>query len=56
MINLIFRKLAERTTWLGLVNLAAAAGLTLSENVSAALVGAGVAIAGLVLVVMKEKK
>ena len=52
----ILQKLSEKTTWLGLLSIASGLGLKLTEGTTQAIAAAGIAIAGLILVFMNEKK
>lgn len=51
----VFDRLSERSTWLGLVGLISAFGVTLAPELQEAIVVAGLAVAGVVAVVMKDK-
>lgn len=51
----ILSRLQEPSTWRGLVWLLTAAGMTVSPELAAGIVAAGMAVAGLIGVVMKER-
>jgi hypothetical protein len=50
----ILNRAKERSTWLGLVSLATAAGLVLRPDVQEAIVATGMSLAGLILAVTKD--
>jgi hypothetical protein len=52
----IFERLAERSTWLGLISLATAFGLALSPDQKEAIVGAGLALGGMVAAFTADRK
>lgn len=55
-MNYILERLQESSTWRGLINAAAGiAGLQFSESFATQIVAAGVAVAGLLAMVMKDK-
>ena len=56
IVKIIVSKLREKTTWAGLLSLAVAAGLQMSPEVSQAVSNAGMALSGLILVLINEKK
>lgn len=55
-MEFIKTKLSESSTWRGLVALATALGLTLSPELSDAIVAAGLGLIGVINVIIKEKK
>jgi len=55
-MNWITERLKEKSTWLGAVTILTSFGVTLSPELSAAIISAGVAIAGLIFAITKEKK
>lgn len=58
MKNLLYFLLSrakERSTWLGLISLATALGLTLSDVQSEAIIAAGMSLAGLLAVFTVDK-
>ena len=58
MKNLLYFLLSrakERSTWLGLISLATALGLTLSDMQSEAIIAAGMSLAGLLAVFTVDK-
>ena len=56
ILNYILLRLKERSTWLGLISLATAAGVTLSPDQTQAVVTAGVGLAGVIAVFTKDMK
>lgn len=56
IVKIIVSKFREKTTWAGLLSLAVAAGLQMSPEVSQAVSNAGMALSGLILVLINEKK
>lgn len=48
-------RLKERSTWLGLISLATAAGLGVSPELSQAIIAGGVAAGGVVAALMKDR-
>lgn len=52
----IYDRLSERSTWLGLVSLAAAFGLALSPDQQAAIIATGLTLGGLVAAFTADKK
>ena len=52
----ILDRLKEKSTWAGILAVVAAAGVTLNPELKDAIVAAGVSIAGLVAVIVKENK
>ncbi len=55
MLKYIFKRLKERSTWLGLIALATAGGATISAELAEQIIAAGVAIAGIVGVATADK-
>ena len=55
MMDWILERARERSTWLGLVSLLTAIGITLSPDQVAAIIAAGVAIGSLVAVFTRDK-
>ena len=53
--NYVLQRLCERSTWLGLIGLATAAGVNLYPDQIAAITSAGVAIAGAILTFTADK-
>lgn len=56
VVEFVLLRLHERSTWLGLISLATAAGLILSETQQEAVIAAGSAIAGLIAALTPDKK
>lgn len=56
VVEFVLLRLRERSTWLGLISLATAAGLILSETQQEAVIAAGSAIAGLIAALTPDKK
>lgn len=56
MITYIIQRLTERSTWLGLIGLVTAAGVTVEEQMAEQLIAAGMAVAGLVGVLTKDRQ
>ncbi len=54
LLKFIAARIRERSTWLGLVSLAAALGLALSPEQKEAIVSAGMALAGLIAALTKD--
>lgn len=54
MFDWIVARLKERSTWLGITGLLTAAGVGLSPDQMEAVIGAGLAVAGLIGVVFKD--
>lgn len=54
-LNFLLARAKERSTWLGLISLATALGLTLSEVQSEAVIATGISLAGLVTVFTADK-
>lgn len=55
MLELLKKKLGEKSTWIGLVTLLGAVGVAITPELSEAIVAAGLAIVGLIAVVIKER-
>lgn len=55
MFKYIINRLTERSTWLGLIALATACGATIETSLAEYIVSAGVALAGLVGIVTRDK-
>lgn len=55
LLTYIINRAKERSTWLGLISLATALGLTLGQEQQDAIVAAGMALAGLVGTFTKDK-
>lgn len=55
MFNYMINRLTERSTWLGLIALATACGATIETALAEYIISAGVALAGLVGIVTKDK-
>ncbi len=51
----IVTRLKERSTWLGIISLVTAAGLTVSPDQTQAIATAGVGLAGVIAVFTKDK-
>lgn len=56
IVEWVVDRAKEMSTWLGLIGLAAAGGLYISPEMQDAIVQAGLAVAGLVAVVFREKR
>jgi len=56
IVNYILDRLAENSTWRGLVFVASAAGITLVPDQANAIAAAGMAVVGAINVFRKEKK
>ena len=56
VVEFFLLRLRERSTWLGLISLATAAGLILSEAQQEAVIAAGSALAGLIAALTPDKK
>jgi hypothetical protein len=56
IVNYILDRLAENSTWRGLVFVASATGITLVPDQANAIAAAGMAIVGAINVFRKEKK
>lgn len=55
LLDFLLSRAKERSTWLGLISLATALGLTLSEMQSEAVIAAGMSLAGLLAVFTTDK-
>lgn len=56
VVEFVLLRLRERSTWLGLISLATAAGLILSETQQEAVIAAGSALAGLIAALTPDKQ
>lgn len=56
MFNYIFNRLKERSTWLGIIGLITACGASISTELAEQIIAAGIAIAGAVGIVTKDKE
>ena len=55
MFKYILNRLTERSTWLGFIALATACGATIEAAIAEQIIAAGMAVAGLIGVVTKDK-
>lgn len=55
LLDFFLSRAKERSTWLGIISLATALGLTLSEMQSEAVIAAGMSLAGLLAVFTTDK-
>ena len=55
MFKYILNRLTERSTWLGVIALATACGATIEAAIAEQIIAAGMAVAGLIGVVTKDK-
>lgn len=55
MLDWIFDRLKERSTWLGLTGLLSALGVMVSPEQKEAIVGAGIAVAGVIAMFTRDK-
>jgi len=55
MFQYIINRLTERSTWLGLIALASSCGATIATELTEPIITIGVALAGLVGIVTKDK-
>jgi hypothetical protein len=55
-LHFILNRAYERSTWLGIVSIATALGLTLTELQSEAVIAAGMSIAGVIAAFTGDKK
>ncbi|BBP48434.1 hypothetical protein AKMU_11800 [Akkermansia muciniphila] len=56
MFKYILNRLTERSTWLGLLALATACGATIEQALADQIIAAGMAVAGLIGIVTKDRK
>ena len=56
MFKYILNRLTERSTWLGLLALATACGATIEQALADQIIAAGMAAAGLIGIVTKDRK
>lgn len=56
MFKYILDRLKERSTWLGIIAFATSCGASIATELSEAIISAGVALAGIVGVVTKDKE
>ena len=55
MFKYILNRLTERSTWLGVIALATACGATIEAAIAEHIIAAGMAVAGLIGVVTKDR-
>jgi hypothetical protein len=55
-LSFILARAAERSTWLGLVSIATALGIVLTEFQTEAVIAAGVSLAGVIAAFTRDKK
>lgn len=55
LLDFLLSRAKERSTWLGIISLATALGLTLSDVQSEAVIAAGMSLAGLLAVFTVDK-
>ena len=55
MFKYILNRLTERSTWLGVIGLITACGATLETELAEQIIAAGLAVAGLIGIVTKDK-
>ena len=55
MFKYILNRLTERSTWLGIIALATAGGAVIEAAIAEQIIAAGMAVAGLIGVVTKDK-
>lgn len=55
IVNYIIARSRERSTWIGIVSIIAAAGMALTPEQTEAIASAGVAIAGLIAIFTKDQ-
>lgn len=55
MFKYIFNRLKERSTWLGIIGLITACGASISTELAEHIIAAGIAIAGAVGILTKDK-
>ena len=56
MLKYILNRLTERSTWLGRLALATACGATIEQTLADQIIAAGMAAAGLIGIVTKDRK
>ena len=56
MFKYIFNRLKKRSTWLGIIGLVTACGATISTKLAKQIIAAGIAIAGVIGIVTKDKE
>lgn len=56
MFKYFLNRLSERSTWLGLIGLATACGATIEATLAEYIISAGLALAGAIGVLTKDKK
>lgn len=56
ILNIVVERLAENSTWRGLILVATALGLKLEPELQNQIVAAGLSLVGLINIVRKEKK
>jgi len=56
MMTYILKRLTERSTWLGLIALATACGAVVEQELAEQVMAAGMALAGLVGVLTRDRK
>lgn len=56
MLEWLLARMVEPTTWAGLTAILTAAGVALAPELKEAIITTGIAIGGLIGVIMKEKK
>lgn len=56
MLDYIFDRLKERSTWAGILGFATAAGAVISPETAGAIITAGMALASMFLVLMRDKR
>lgn len=54
MLKWVLDRAKERSTWIGLASVLAAAGVALSPELKEAIIATGIAVAGLVAVITKD--
>lgn len=56
MFKYLLKRLSKRSTWLGLIGLATACGATVEPALAEYIISAGLALAGIIGVVTKDKE
>lgn len=56
VLEFILQRLRERSTWIGLISLATAAGLMMSDTQQEAIIAAGSALAGVIAAFTPDRK